>query len=355
MVPLPPALLDVTGGQRVGAFTLREALAAGYTERGIRTLLGHDRWERLRRGIFADRRMKAADSCGLLAAEAASLAYADASISHGTAASWWKLAHLWRITTAAHVTCPPTRNVTGRSAGSLVLHVADLPEHQRRSRHGISVTSVERTVLDVTRAHGILDGLVVADSALHNGLTSRERLEQVCGTMRHWPNVKRAREILPILDARAHNTLESLCRFRWLQAGLQVPELQAWIYDQDGFVGVVDGMFTDPFVAYETDGMTKYDLLLDGRDTLHREKLRQERLEATLLVLRRFTWPELWYRPSWCVRRVELAREEASRRPPPRARIYVTSRDSPPPSPPEVLAASDPTSFGLTLLYDGTR
>jgi very-short-patch-repair endonuclease len=74
--------------------------------------------------------------------------------------------------------------------------------------------------------------------------------------------------------------------------GLPAPELQVRFADTAGLIGRVDFFFRAERTVVEFDGMLKYGG--DGaRETLIREKLREDRLRALGLQVVRITWADL--------------------------------------------------------------
>jgi hypothetical protein len=77
--------------------------------------------------------------------------------------------------------------------------------------------------------------------------------------------------------------LESAGRVRIVTSGLPVPELQVELWDDDGFIGRVDGWYDDAAVVLEFDGVVKY---LDPHgartpsEVLWQEKRREDRMRA---------------------------------------------------------------------------
>lgn len=67
------------------------------------------------------------------------------------------------------------------------------------------------------------------------------------------------RRALPVLDGRRENWFESWSFARLWQLGIEPPEPQVEVYDQDGlFLGRVDGLWLEEGVVAEADGSGKY-------------------------------------------------------------------------------------------------
>lgn len=166
---------------------------------------------------------------------------------------------------------------TGRLPG-VHLHRCALPTS---TGHDLGSTTIERTVIDLAREHGLTSGLVAADCALQLKLTSLEALRSELETCQRWPGVRAARDAIAFTDGRSESVLETRSRLLMHQWGLPEPDLQVRIGNGwGGFVARVDFYWDQFGVVGEADGAMKY----DGTDPtpLHREKKRQEVLEQDL-------------------------------------------------------------------------
>lgn len=96
--------------------------------------------------------------------------------------------------------------------------------------NGIRVSTAPRTVIDIARWEGFEQAVVVGDSALHRGLTTREELgEHLCRAV-FQPGYHRAVAVLDFLDGRSACVGESRSRVALYQGGLPVPELHAHVF-----------------------------------------------------------------------------------------------------------------------------
>ncbi|MEX2486376.1 MAG: hypothetical protein WD377_02035, partial [Nitriliruptoraceae bacterium] len=95
----------------------------------------------------------------------------DAAASHETALAIYELADV--MPANIHVTVPqPFR---GRRTG-VTIHHAAIGEHDRTTRAGVPVTTVERTIVDVMRHSGTDLAAEAAEQALATGLVTSRRL-----------------------------------------------------------------------------------------------------------------------------------------------------------------------------------
>ncbi|HEU5034436.1 MAG TPA: DUF559 domain-containing protein [Mycobacteriales bacterium] len=220
--------------------------------------------------------------------------------SHGSAALLHNLARLGRPSGRLRLTRGGGRyrrlDIDAR------LHVCGLPPEHVTSAYGVSATTIPRTVVDLARQGTFRSGVVVADSALHAGCTKRE-LSAVTDFCRRWPGVRTAREVVAFADSRAESPLESVSRVFMLERGIPMPELQVRLGDGDRVIGRVDFYWEQWRVVGEADGMLKY----DEPGALRREKLRQEALEDTGVIVVRWTWDDIWRQPDRTEARIRRA------------------------------------------------
>ena len=188
-----------------------------------------------------------------------------------------------------------------------------LPRGHLTEVDGVPVTTAARTAVDLARWTSFRSGVVIADSALRNGVR-REDIDRVARDCARWPGIRKARQIVDFADARAANPLESISRVMFLEHGLPAPEPQVVVLrDSHGDpVYIVDFLWEELGVVGEADGLLKYDDP-DGV-SLRQEKLRQEALEDMGYVVVRWTWEDVWRRQDWLVARIRRAFRHAARR-----------------------------------------
>jgi hypothetical protein len=198
--------------------------------------------------------------------------------SHETAAAIHGLDLLERPP-ANLVTVTRPRQGDGSRSGvkGLRVHVADLPPDDVVTRYGVPVTSVARTVIDLSRTMTFREAVVVADSALHAGMVTRADLEAALVACPRWPGLRRARKVVAFSDERAESPLESLSRVIMDEEGLEPPGLQVWVTDGDGArIARPDFFWAKYRTIGEADGAMKYENPAEARKQLARDKkLRQ--------------------------------------------------------------------------------
>lgn len=167
-----------------------------------------------------------------------------------------------------------------------------LPPYDAVQVLGVPATSLARTAMDVSRRHGWLQGVVVADAVLARG-TPRSALQDVVDRCSVWPGARQAVRALEMADGRSESPLESLGRVRMREQGLPDPELQVWFGDEDGVIGRVDHYWPEYRTVAEADGALKY----DEPGALFAEKQREDRLRDAAYEVVRYTWADALHRP----------------------------------------------------------
>ncbi|MBO0825451.1 MAG: type IV toxin-antitoxin system AbiEi family antitoxin domain-containing protein [Actinobacteria bacterium] len=280
-----------------GFATYGELLRSGLSRARIRTMVQRGELIKLSRGVYiaselADRMriLPAADTAIRAMAVLAGLRPGTV-VSHGTAAELHGLDQLSRGEQLI-VTRPPGAGSRSSRKPGVVVHAAQLPASQLGWRLGVPVTTVARTVIDLARTLGFQEGLVVADSALHQRLTSKNELSAVLADCGRWRGAKRAAEVVEFADRLAESVLESLARVVFRDLGLPRPELQVEITDSKGeFIGRVDFLWRRFRTIAEVDGALKYDDRSRAQAQLRRDKM----LRAASYEVEHFTWREIMH------------------------------------------------------------
>src|SRR5664280_460297 len=265
-----------------GPFSRASALAAGSTISAVRAQLRTGAWQRLRRGTYV-----ASDL--LITAEAE----ADAGALHAVAIR----AGLLRTHGAA---------ASGTSAArlhGLRIKVAALPVEHVTSRHGVPVTTAARTIVDLGRTLPWPQAVVLANAAVHSGLTTVADLGHVLSCCAGWPGVRAASRAIDFADATAESPLESLTRVFFADHGIEPPVSQHWLGDPRGPIGRVDFYWPRHRTIAEADGLLK----CADEGARREEKLRQERLEQAGFVVVRLTWHDVTRTPERSAARLHFA------------------------------------------------
>jgi predicted transcriptional regulator of viral defense system len=169
--PDPDALFRVAEGQ-AGYFATWQAAQVGYSRSLVAHHAGSGVFERTATGVYRLTRYPASDMEDLFRVWL--LLGPTTVISHESAMAVYGLSEL--VPGEIHATVP--RSASRRRTG-IRLHTAALAPKDVTSREGLPVTTVERTLMDVTRT-GMSPEIVeqAVREALERGLTDTERLTQ---------------------------------------------------------------------------------------------------------------------------------------------------------------------------------
>jgi hypothetical protein len=220
----------------------------------------------------------------------------------------------------------------GRLEARLHVHTAPLHADDVVMVHGLVVTSVARTVVDVARRAPFEAAVTVADAALRSvlgdvparrteygttatsdspdstaGLRDAGRaaavpqalpavLDAAVRRAKGWPGVPAARQVLAFADGRSESVGESRSRVAIARAGLPSPVPQFPVRLARG-VAYSDFGWPQHRTVGEFDGKVKYGRLLrpgqDPGDAVFEEKLREDAIRARGWEVVRWTWTDL--------------------------------------------------------------
>lgn len=139
----------------------------------------------------------------------------------------------------------------GPIKGLAVRRVSSGPLEQVTYR-GLRVVSCSRMAFDLGVRSRLADAVADMDQVLRAGVVDTEATERYLAACRE-RNVRRARMVWGLADARAESRPESTLRVLLVLAGLSpLPQFEAW--DDAGFVARVDLGFPERRVAVEYDG-----------------------------------------------------------------------------------------------------
>ncbi|WP_165384255.1 hypothetical protein [Leucobacter triazinivorans] len=190
--------------------------------------------------------------------------------SHLSAAVIWGLPVYFRHRGQAdRVHLLMDRSAPGRSSATVLRHVGDLADEELCVVEGLRVTSLTRTVVDLSRSAPAETAIGCADAGLRVLFGSRRdgRLDDVeawkeeqyrlLGDMRGMRGVAEARRMLRIADPRADSVAESVSRLQLVRLGIP-HEIQAHVAGLDGENYWMDFDFIGQRTFGEMDGTVKY-------------------------------------------------------------------------------------------------
>jgi len=276
---------------------LRALQADGVTQSQVRALQRVGELERVRRGVYrysppTDESPEAAHA--VLARATWRQLRPGGAVSHLSAAVLHGLPLLGAPPSRVWVTKPEGGH--GRAGSAIHLRRCALDPHDVVDLDGVLVTSLARTVVDVSRSASFDQAVVLADAALRLGVPALA-LDRCTERSAHWPGASQARRVLAFADAASDSAGESVSRVRINQAGLPAPVLQWRIADSSGRQLFTDFAWPDLRTVGEFDGKVKYGPLLEpGRsaaDAVMNEKRRENRIRAQGWWLVRWGWADL--------------------------------------------------------------
>lgn len=294
--------LAAVAAQQGGLITRRQALAAGMTERELRTHTKRDGpWVVVRRGVYAERELWASldEHVGqwALRDQAAHLTMTQAHVmSHDSAARAQDIPLLRPQRPLVHVT---RRGVGGsRTRHGVKHHLAKASPVCVEIVRGMPVTDLARTAVDVGREHGFTAGVIAADTALRRGVRRAQLVAQL-EVERNFPDITGSRAAVEFADPGAENMAESLGRMLVDELGVGRAQTQFAVRVADGRV-----MWCDLRIGchlFEIDGKIKIIGREQGgvadrpaEDVLWDEKKRQVLVCAEGLGMSRIVWDDYW-------------------------------------------------------------
>jgi hypothetical protein len=302
MSALGPILVNMGEGDRAlaarlaGFATFADLLGTGLSRGRIRAMVQQGELLTPERGIYVTKELAEwfqllpAGTTVVRAMAALATLGEGSVISHQTAAQLHGLELLTEPSPpVVTLTRPPG---VGSKSGKrdVRVHVAALPSNHLGARFAIPVTTVARTVIDLARECDFPAGVVVADSALHQHLTSKKELRQILADCRAWPGVSKAARVIDFADGLAESVLESIARVLFQELELPPPELQVEIHGDNGFIGRVDFLWRQFRTIAEVDGALKY----NNDPARARTQLRRDKeLRRVGYEVEHFDWREI--------------------------------------------------------------
>lgn len=212
--------------------------------------------------------------------------------SHWTAGAIHGLSMVDERFDRVHVTAADDRR---RGIDGVSLHAFPYTWQEVVVVEGLLVTSIPRTVVDVAGASAFDGGVVIADSALTNGLP-RHLLEQAVDLAGPRRASARVDDAVAFASPGGESAAESETRTSMFRLGIEPQELQHEVRDQRGLAGVADTYDRRRRIATEVDGERKYldpRMARDGTGrALVQEKRREDRMRLGLTALGRFGYRE---------------------------------------------------------------
>lgn len=270
---------------------LRERALAVADPDDLLTALRSGRLRRVQRGIYLPRRMVATP---LVLARAALLS----SGVHGAVPSHATAARVHHIAVpdehrVQHVTV--ARSQRRHDRRDLRFHTRSLGYGEVERCEGVPVTTVPRTLADLTTSLERLPAVWALDDALRRGLCAKSDVLAVIERWRGGADCAQARHRLAEADGVAESILETAGRLILLDRGVPLPIPQYELHAPDGtLVARLDGAYLREKVALEYDGADPHGL----PEAVFRDRWRQNRLPELGWTVLRFTWWDVMRDPA---------------------------------------------------------
>jgi hypothetical protein len=254
---------------------------------------------RIARGVYVDgavRRSRDERHRDLVHARALA-SPAALTFSHTSAAALWRIPRIGPWPARIHVM---SAGEPGRSTSHFLRHVGG-PEITSDEIDGVTVTSLARTVIDLTRTESTTNAVLAADASMAGLMLGdrtfavrRNDLVRELDQIETGRGVRAARFVVDFADPKSESPGETRSRISIARAGLTPPVLQQRFDDDEGRM-FVDFWWPDFGVVGEFDGEGKYrrSELTGGRsaaDVVIDEKKREDRLRRQVSTVTRWGW-----------------------------------------------------------------
>lgn len=175
---------------------------------------------------------------------------------------------------------------------------------------GMRVTSIVRTLADLTRISDRSTAVSVLDACLHNGLVTSADLSSIARSVYGKRGAIVVRERVALADSRSASPLETRARLACVDAGIPPDELQYEIRDQDGILlAIADMAWLKARLLVELDGAEPH----ERPQALFRDRRRQNDLIYAGWRVLRFTWVDV-QRPAYLTGTIRRALSMAAAR-----------------------------------------
>lgn len=275
----------------------------GFTAEEIDRLLRTGLLLAVRRGVYrtADREIATAEKEHALRCRALFPQLGGGAFGYVSAAVLLRLP-VWNVPLARlHVV--QDRSGRGQVRCGVHVHGSPLAARDVVEMDGLRVTSPARTAAEMARSLPLEAALVMVDGALqrawrerhlgehHPGATTAAEIDEVMERFVGRRGIPAARRLFALADERSESPGETRSRYAMHIAGLPPPITQ---WDVPGTDFRTDFGWPELGVVGEFDGKAKYGRGfrrgVDPQELLWREKLREDRIRATGLIVVRWTW-----------------------------------------------------------------
>lgn len=269
---------------------LRErALRDGVDPDQIMKALRTGRIRRVQRCVYARRAPEIAP-LALARAAVLSSGVTDAVASHQTAARVHGLATpdgRW----PEHVTV--ARNERRIRRRELICHGRTLALGDVEFRDGVPVTTVVRSLLDMSADVARLNAVWAIDDAVRRGIVSPQQIATSLSARGGGRGDGVIKLRVAEADGRAESILETAARLALKDGGVVLPVAQHEVFDGGELVARLDAAYPGCRLGLEFDGVAVH----NAPRALYRDRQRQNRLLQLGWMLLRFTWWDVMHDP----------------------------------------------------------
>jgi very-short-patch-repair endonuclease len=278
--------------RQYGVIARAQALAVGLSRFAIHRLTESKTWDPVHPNVYRLWPVSADEERWRQRMMAAALWLRSGSGgSHRAAALLWELDGI----TSAPVEMTTTGRQRSSRTGLVVHHVRSLPREDLVIRERIPVTSITRTIVDLSSVVKLATLELALESVLRRSLTTEDRIRQQIARSASTSKGKGA--LLDLIGFRGKATDSALETIVWrtlLVGGLPAPIRQFTVVDTTGeFVTRVDLAYPDARLAIEADGYGFHSKPDDWR----RDRRSQNAMTRLGWIVYRVTWEEITRRP----------------------------------------------------------
>ncbi|MGB3762595.1 MAG: type IV toxin-antitoxin system AbiEi family antitoxin domain-containing protein [Ornithinimicrobium sp.] len=277
------------------ALTSTEARHIGFTPTDLQSAVRAGLLDRVCRGAYVDTAAaRAADPEALHRLRLHAILRSQPQqliASHTSGALAWGIPVSYAYLDRVHVARTQARGTTRRYVHH-TLHEG-YSHAASTTAAGIPAVCAAVAVLGTAFVGGVKPGLVAADAALRERMTSRDELELWMAELERTPGMAAARAAVAASSPSAESPGESLLRLILTNAGLAVIP-QFTVRDAGGcFVARVDFLLPELNLVVEFDGATKYADVATGPEALFAEKRREDDIRRLGYGVVRVIWSDL--------------------------------------------------------------
>ncbi|MGH2726094.1 MAG: type IV toxin-antitoxin system AbiEi family antitoxin domain-containing protein [Actinomycetota bacterium] len=301
IVPDSAACARIAAAQH-GVLSARQAASVGYSRHAVQRLVVSGAWTRVRPSVYALWIPAKREELWHHRIYAAALWLGKrAAVSHRAAGLRWVLDGI----DAAPIEFTTTGDHRSVEAGLIVHRVGSLRADEVVSRGGLSVTSVARTLVDLSAVIGPLRLEMAMESALRRRLVTADQIQIAIDRA---GRTSRGKNVLRSLlkghpSSPTESALETLVWRLLRNAGLPLPVRQHEVRDaQRRVVARVDFAYPRALIAIEADGHQFH----SSRRDWSRDRARQNALTRLGWTIYRVTWGDVTQRGNQVVEDIAL-------------------------------------------------